>query len=598
MPFTPIIALSLFLAGDDVVRMQAAPKNAQEFYVAYKRYGLWLPPKDTKLVRWVENQIWNLNTGLEERKIVHLELLTRPASEKGPALVRERTSDYPQHRRSRLTAIAPNPSALEGLPYRDSHEWLRFTAAAQHLGWSELANESFKQFVAPNYRDPWPTLTALRYMAWEFHYESLFDSETDRAAALKYLKLISEDDARFRSSSNTALIEDLELTICESGRKKSGIEKVFDELCDIQVRRLNTEWPAFNSTSAALPSTAFEKLCQEGYDAVPHLIRHLDDRRVTRRGDLKGFNNFLRVDVVRVGNVCYDILRNLSNDEFKLEGDETPEEMRLQAERWWAKAKKIGEEKWAVDHAVGQSGPNFTILQLLAAKYPTRLVEAYRKALKDSPEAGSDLFVGAVLLANMAKEDKVKLLQETSNHKEIKHHRSALEGLRLLDKTAFTKSLLKFQERLARGTGHTSRPGAFLLWGPLLEEAGWVKDANDPECWAAFRKALAKEKPLDRIEFLDYAIDLMDLNNPVYSQHLMPILQMLWEDTTKRHGKDARGFPFPFYEYPDLTVGDAVTLRVADLLDIDIPWDRNRSPAEWTKLREKVQAALAEARKK
>ncbi len=48
--FVMCAATVLFFSDMDT-RMKAEPKSAAEFYAVYKRYNLWLPPKDAKRSR-------------------------------------------------------------------------------------------------------------------------------------------------------------------------------------------------------------------------------------------------------------------------------------------------------------------------------------------------------------------------------------------------------------------------------------------------------------------------------------------------------------------------------------------------------------------
>ncbi|MBL8865907.1 MAG: hypothetical protein JNK93_10150, partial [Planctomycetia bacterium] len=109
------VALGILTAGDIAVRMKAEPKTVAEFYEAYKRYGLWLPPKDAKLVRWEENKVWSGSDEPRQERIIRLRLMIRPKSKSQPALLRDGDYEFTEHRESRLKVLAPTVDQLNGV---------------------------------------------------------------------------------------------------------------------------------------------------------------------------------------------------------------------------------------------------------------------------------------------------------------------------------------------------------------------------------------------------------------------------------------------------------------------------------------------------
>ncbi len=579
--FVMCAATILFFSDIDL-RMKAEPKSAAEFYAVYKRYNLWLPPKDAKLIRWVDNHISTGSHGLSEEKIVHLRILVRAKSKTEPAIVCEHQYEFTEHRNSRLMVVSPNISALDGFEDHLAEEWLTLAAYAQHLGWTELATEAFQrgktstgsgQYPDDVTGSPCHTLAIVRKMAWEKYTYSLVEKHTNRSHAYSMLKKICDDDWHYQVDE-TELIVDLERTLCKTNADLEGIERYITKLCDEDA---NFGWTADLTGSP----TAYDEICHLGFDAVPILIAHLNDTRLTK-------STFLTlgtgIQIVRVGEVCSNILHELSDSEYNPEYDASPEKRQRLAALWFANAKKIGEEKWASTRAVQMQMSNPTLLRLLAAKYPKRLIEIYREFLKSNVELSSCQIVAAFIHADLTLQEKIDSLLEATHHQRKIHRLDAIKGLAVLDKASSTRALTKHFLRIAvePQTDEEIAVSAFeieLLW-----------KTNDEKCWDAFIRLLKKVPSSDRIYVLDHLIPDSGLLEIARYAHHFRAMESLWSDMEIRNGH-VKDLLYPAYQYPKLTVGDAVTLQFAKLMDIDVPWKRDRAPEEWTTIRNQVHTA-------
>ncbi len=590
MTFALLLSTFALAASDVTARANSEPKTVTEFYEAYKRYGLWLPPKDAKLVRWEENHFWSGSGGFRQERIVHLRLMIRPKAKDKPALLRDRDYEFTEHRDSRLKVVRPNPDQLKDVDLQLAEYWLEFAAQAHDLGWTGLATIAFErgrvvtgswQYPDDVKNNPCHTLTMLRRHAWRYYYDSLHDAETDLAASYSMLKRIHDDDAHFRTEFHAQLLEDLDKSIRGRKVQKVGIEKLIDGLCDLTQFQL---WDDKNATR-----TAYDELAQLGFAAVPSLIRHLDDTRTTRIAKLEGFNNGLWNDTRRVGSLCRDLLYKLSGGEIDSDEEATPAQVRQLAERWYAETQKIGEEKWAVDRAINENRINDVLLQLLVAKYPKRFDELFRDVLKNHSQWHIQSFMTALIRSRRPRNEQISLLRDAlaTNHPNPQY--GAVRVLRELDIALYRSSLLVLLRRIAKEIETIP-----CQYHELLD---LVEAADDPACWTAFDGVLGKLPSSNRIDVgwrLVSGISYRDAND---IRNRLSVIESLWNDNTIRQAKDVGHFPFPSYEYPELAVQDGITLAVADQLDIGVPWKQGRSVEEWAMLREQVRAKLAEARK-
>ena len=579
-------SVTILFFSDIDLRMKAEPKSAAEFYAVYKRYNLWLPPKDAKLIRWVDNHISTGSHGLSEEKIVHLEILVRAKTKTEPAIVRTPYPEYIEHRDSRLKVVSPTISALDGIEMYSAENWLTLAACAQHLGWTDLATEAFlRGKTSPGsgqYPDdvtgsPCHTLAIVRKMAWGRYSYSLIEIDTDRSNAYTNLKKIRDDDWHYHELASD-LFDDLERTLHKTKADLEGIEGNITRLCDE-----DTNFPWLEDLTGS--PTAYDEICHLGFDAVPFLIAHLNDTRLTRSHTPNSFGNMISID--RVGGVCGNILSELSDSEYKPEHNTSLEERRRLATVWFANAKKIGEEKWASTHAVQMRTTNPALLRLLAAKYPKRLIEIYRDVLKNDLDISSAQIVAALIHADLPLQEKIDRLLEATHHRRKIHRLDAIKGLEVLDNACSTRALTKHFLRLADEpqTNEEIAVSSFeieLLW-----------KANDEKCWDAFIRCLKKAPPSNRIYVLDYLVpDSGPLKIARYAHHFRA-MESLWSDTEIRNG-NVKDQLYPAYQYPKLTVGDAVTLQFAKLMDIEVPWKRTRTSEEWTTIRHQVQTAWSE----
>ena len=173
------------------------------------------------------------------------------------------------------------------------------------------------------------------------------------------------------------------------------------------------------------------------------MINHLTDDRFSRaKGSLA--NGDPSYDLT-VGHLCSRLLFGLSAKSLK-QHDNYPG-VRIdpnKARAWFAEARKIGEEKWLVDHAtvLSDSGESQDhLVHLIGVKYPARLPAVYRAILQKPPSRHSDC-VEAILASKLTRDQKIALFEEGANHTNILHRTQALMGLANLDRLAFRKHFL------------------------------------------------------------------------------------------------------------------------------------------------------------
>jgi hypothetical protein len=125
------------------------------------------------------------------------------------------------------------------------------------------------------FRQPpeWSPRSKLALLAWNHWRNELVAPDTDRTAILGHLKQLLKDEPLLNEGGNPLLIDSLERTVSAARSKPGTIEAAFDELVDMADSQ---------STNQYASSATRQKLLAFKADAIPMLIEHLDDYRLTR----------------------------------------------------------------------------------------------------------------------------------------------------------------------------------------------------------------------------------------------------------------------------------------------------------------------------
>ncbi|MDY3555394.1 hypothetical protein R5W24_004537 [Gemmata sp. JC717] len=383
----------------------------------------------------------------------------------------------------------------------------------------------------------------LRLIAWRFWGGSLTARGTDRREALRQLKVLATEYKTLRTPEADTFFRQLELTLAPRTAKPGTVEALIDELTDY--------WddPYSLLPTPAAP-TSYWRLAELGFDAVPALIAHLNDDRLTRAHGLG--SQFGTSHHLTVGHLCSRLLFYLSagtisaNQQWEAGGARLdPAEVR----KWFAAAQKVGEERWLVMHAVppfvgravayredrpvfvgkglvsheGRTEPH--IVRVLGAKYPARLPAVYRTMLGISVEGGIlDDFVNELVASRLPRDQKIALLEEGAASDSPDHWVPALEGLAQLDRARLRRHLKPALMRvwLRAWLGHPDpKDGSRLV---RLAEA-----ADDRGCWEALASATRAVGVGCRMDAIRHIVPCAPPDRPDPMRHertrfLMPFL--------------------------------------------------------------------------
>src|SRR5262249_12305175 len=241
------------------------------------------------------------------------------------------------------------------------------------------------------------------------------------------------------------------------------------------------------------------RLLEAGFDAVPALIEHLEDIRLTRGMQL-GFNNF-RSYHLRVGHLVSDLLQGLAGEELGRDWLERQRGCVLDKADvldWWKKAQKMGEEKYMVANVLRRPGSelNLAMLTVIEKKYPQHLSKLYRSALEELPLMETWPLAEAVRRSSLPRKNKVELFLLGVKNECLEYRSVALRQLREVAPDQYRKLLVENLTPLPKTPAESS-------WESFtIDLAGLVLAEEDPSLWAMLTKVAKRSDVSLRLKIL------------------------------------------------------------------------------------------------
>lgn len=576
-----------FLLGFTVLFLGTSAKaqtttSLDELLKEYQAHGLPLPPKDRKLVQFDSGiRVYSNGKG-EPRYLLAFEIKPGTKTEK-PILLSGLTQVQPTWN-PRCREVAAEPEAARDLELSADDD-LVLAIQCHMRGWDKLARflleRSQKEATLPLRKQ-------LVQLAWSYWERQLTQPGVDRAPVAKRLKELIRQDKEFDTNYNRSLLKSLDLALLPSKAKPGSVKAMIDDLVD---------YDADSGPSSQIdPGDRYERLVKLGFEAVPELIKHLNDDRLTRAKSMGhpfvGNSWHLRVGEV-VGNLLDDLaVQDLmrAGDEYDSRSDSYYRQLGYRvtvksASEWWEKAQKVGEEQYLLDHVLSEGEVNSHLLTVIEAKYPKHVSSLYRKVLDQRPKVDSWMLAEALLRCKVPDKEKLTLLRHAGKHKDNKHRLPALRMLKDLDRKQFSALLLATIESIPPDV-------AGLYWS--CPEAGIARlaiESEDPRVWPTLENVARRSVLGLRMELLHR------LGDPEDTRHRSERLRLLagfLNDSTMRDVESNKKFmgPGAGFPYAKIEVRDFVALEIARLLGMDIERNLERTREEWVTIRSQVQKSL------
>jgi hypothetical protein len=575
--------------------VQQIENGLDALLVTYREYGLPLPPEDAKLVRVVSGWTYE-GPGRDSTPRYALGFQLPPQAAPGPCRLLVGTEVYEADPgREKVEAVRPDAADLTAFdpcwartPF-EVNAGLAVAVQCHARGWGRLAREvldlSLRHSAGHHFsmfRQPAGQLPpdALAYLAWAHWGNEIARPGTDRAVIAKRMKALLAARPGFRTPANQALLRSLEAALRPSRATPGSVEALIDGLVDLP-----------QGTYGQPADSPYWGLAERGFEAVPVLIAHLDDERLTR-GLKVGFNNFPTWHL-RVQDLASDLLQklageNLGKDWVRRQQGYAVEKAAAQA--WWERARKQGEEAYLLAHILpaGRTNtfPNDHLLRVIAKRYPRRLPGLYCTVLDERPEMESWSLSEALGKSSLPCGEKVELFLRASRHKNLEHRRAALWELKGLDQKVFVERLVETLESLPtkpEGPYWKCREATF---------ARLVVQTADPRAWRALERAAKRADVGLRMEMLEGVGG--DAKDPQRKERLAFLAAFLDDATIRDPRSDAKMFegPHAASQYPRLEIRDYAALEIATLLKLPEKSRPEWKPEEWAALRAKVRESL------
>jgi hypothetical protein len=556
--------------------VQGIENSPDALLASYRGYGLPLPPAGARLVRYKAGGGSIVNRKVQPI-IYGLAFEIKPATRtEGPCLLRgtqRRSPRWDWH----LRPVAPEPDAVKDVTV-GGEDGLALALQCHARGWDRLARYLLEKSQRGANAPPRERLVR---MAWSYWVSQVTEPKIDRAPVARRLKELMREDRDLDDEYNRALLKSLELALVPSKARPGSVEALIDDLVDCDSDA--------GSGSALEPGDRYWRLARLGFDAVPSLLKHLDDDRLTR-ALMPGSTNFSSRHL-RVADVAGDLLEGLAGQDLgrdwlgRQQGERVP---KAEAKNWWDRARKVGEEPYLLAHAFSADrGGEVSehVLSVIATKYPRQVPSLYRTVLDKRPELDSSALAEAVLRCKMPAEEKRALLRNVARHREGRHRVAALSAFAELDRKLFNELLLAAIEGIPRDVH-----GPYWTC-PEGHIAGLAVVSDDPRVWATLERVARRSAMGLRMELLNQFGDPQDGR---HRRERLRLLAGFLDDAALRDVDSSKKFDGPGagFPYHRIEVRDFVALEIAWLVGIEVEVDLERPPEEWASIRRRVREAV------
>jgi hypothetical protein len=429
---------------------------------------------------------------------------------------------------------------------------------------------------------------ALHYIAWTHWGNQLTEKGTDRAVIRRRMAELLNREPTLQTPDRKALVESLAAALKPSIAKPGSDERLIDDLVELDALY-------FGDRPAVGTPQPLADLVKRGWDAMPVLLAHLDDPRLTRSvvHPWDGSATY----IPPVGELTSNLVLEFAGDEG-LDWKRAPDGRFLRPEPvrdWWRRAEASGEEKYLVNHVIPRvpqtTLPYKAMISRLAVKYPARLPEAYRRLLAQRPDINSWDLVSAIA-ATTDRTVAADVLAEGAAHANLARQVEALEALSMIDGKRFETALI------AALAGVSPKPTGPYTNSEHVALARLCRRSERAEVWEALRRAAASVDVGLRMEVLDEMGRGQQVSYEVWKRSVN-LLAAFLDDTAVR---DTAADPEKYRGcagawLSKLEVRNWAAFQLATLLGIDVSRFQGRgaiAEEQWAALRKEVAAKRPE----
>jgi hypothetical protein len=601
----PLLIVMLLLTGS-LAPADEKPVTLDELVKEYERFELPFPPVGSKFViyEWgYDEDEWSSGGPVRIKRGYAILASSKTRSDPFASVYRGVNPDgLPMEFRIRV--VPPEPVSLRQFKSAGFKDIIT-AVQCEKLGYHALAKHLFENYVRqwkqPK-EDEWhltAPMDALREEIYDYWKEQISNPKVDRRKIIKFLTEYDLATAKpGQKTPENSFIKSLELSLEPRKSKPGSLESLIDELGD------------------ATGDPVDVKLIEHGFEIVPTLIAHLDDRRMTRMK--YGYNSFLTV-----GQACGLILDRFMGeriDRIDLTAKEREERKnalpgigmpiffnneeslrplnRDAVKEWWNDARAGSEkdyllEKLFSNYRAGITthtlGHNAVILKVLAARFPDELKGVYVKALDSKDDLGLPHIIDVILNSKLDAKSKREMIDLGIVHNNPKHRMRALGALSELDNEEYSRRLLQMLERIPE------REFVDMLFDTETHLVLWCNSSRNPAVWPTLEKAIKRMGTRDRFEMLN-DLNLLTVEGERLRRERIRILAAFLDDPAIRSEseKENRFGNFSVrHAFRDYELRNFAATQLAPYFLEWIDYDEHRSADEWACLRKWLKDEVA-----
>ena len=186
-----------------------------------------------------------------------------------------------------------------------------------------------------------PVKDRVAYLGWAYWCDRLTEPDCDRSEAARRMEFLMGCEPALRADEGkVALLNSLKAALRPSHATPGSIESEIDHLVELSGEPVGGQ-DIFDG------DREYAHLALRGFAAVPDLLKHVADDRLTR-AFVGGINRMAVPRHQRVGELVSAIIANIAGDALSQawlgHAHEFPPNHMATAEKWWADATKQGEE--------------------------------------------------------------------------------------------------------------------------------------------------------------------------------------------------------------------------------------------------------------
>lgn len=585
--------LSVILVGLVTLR-PALAADLEPLLKLYRDYGMPLPAKGARLVEYSYGGISIVN-GVEQKPEQRLAFLLNDDQKSmllliGPILKRIKKDEI-AWKFVPPDSVEPDKMEMEsfGLSVFEVNTRLAVSLQLHAVGERRLADAFFSGSLTQDCGHHFSAFyqpaglsaeQAVAHLAWAWLANRLLDHDSSRSELLQSAKKVLAAAPKLQDARSRFFMDSLEASLAPSASTPGSIDALIDGLMEV----------AQNSWRSDDFDPKVEAILAHGFDAIPKLLSHLDDSRVTRSVQ-QGFNNFASWHR-QVRHVVTDILQGLAGEDFgrnwlKAQGGYTIE--RHKAEDWWNRTKQIPEKDYLQKHALDGNGewPNRTMLRVLRLKYPEALAPLYREVVDKHPKKISHQLAEELAKSNRPAEEKhaAFLYAVTNANDQVKH--TALQHINESDPKVFNRFVLQSLTNMA------PTPKGEYWKCPEANLAHLVLMTDSADVWAAFLHAAKRADVGLRMELMQ-RLNYLYVGDRLLKQRLQLQAAFLDDHTERDAASDTARFTGPFagFTFPKLRVCDLAAEMAGSLLRFEEEPRPSWTKDEWDNYRARVKKEL------